>query len=71
MAGLDAAETGVATPPPRALARLELFGYRASLCAFLVLRKPRFMMNGIGGFLGVRAGNSNFQVIAGEPLLNE
>jgi hypothetical protein len=62
MARLNAAEMGVATPPPLALAGLELFGYRASLCAFLVLRKPHFMMNGIGGFLGVRAGNSTFKL---------
>ena len=50
--GLDTAETEVATSPLLELVpliRLELFGYKASFCAFLLLRKPRFMtVDGIG-----------------------
>jgi len=75
IAELDAAETRVAISPPLALApllALELFGYKPSFCAFLVLRKPRFMMDGIGVVVAtLRVQTFKLKRISGQPLLNE
>lgn len=49
--GIDAAEVGVTASPALALEILlevGLFGYKASPCAFFLLRKLCFMMDGRG-----------------------